>query len=177
MPSGDEVPSSRYDDDAISTSNGSPHHHPPGSTSNSRTFTSNDRADPDHTGAHMPLSKAMARFNRSGLNRVTRRIAPRLPGFGVVIHHGRRSGKCYQTPVNVFTTSTGFRIALTYGVDSDWVKNVLAAKKCTVRTRGHDIEVTDPRIAIDPSAADIRPLERWLLRMMRVTNFLDLTRT
>lgn len=124
----------------------------------------------------MPLSKSMARFNRAGLNRVTRRIAPRLPGFGVVIHHGRRSGKRYQTPVNVFTTSSGFRIALTYGADSDWVKNVLAAEKCTLRTRGHDIEVTDPRIVNDPSAADIRPLERRLLRLMHVTQFLDLSR-
>lgn len=67
----------------------------------------------------MPFPKVIARWNRVGLNRITRRIAPWAPGFGVVRHRGRRSGRTYETPVNVFTTSTGVRIALTYGADAD----------------------------------------------------------
>jgi len=37
---------------------------------------------------------------QAGLNRVTRHIAPWMPGLGVVIHRGRRSGRRYETPVN-----------------------------------------------------------------------------
>ena len=55
----------------------------------------------------MPIPKTVARLNRVGLNRVTRRIAPWAPGFGVVVHQGRRSGNTYETPVNVFPTATG----------------------------------------------------------------------
>lgn len=123
----------------------------------------------------MPIPKTLAHLNRAGLNRATRRIAPRLPGFGVVVHRGRRSQREYETPVNVFPTSFGFRIALTYGADSDWVKNVLAANGCTLKSRGHRIALTEPRINRDPTAANIRPVERQILRLMRVNEFLDLT--
>ena len=50
----------------------------------------------------MPIPKVVARWNKAGLNRVTRHIAPWAPGLGVVVHRGRRSGRAYQTPVNVF---------------------------------------------------------------------------
>ena len=75
----------------------------------------------------MAIPRAVGRWNKAGLNRVTRHIAPWLPGFGVVVHRGRRSGRRYRTPVNVFATADGYRFALTYGPDTDWVRNVLAA--------------------------------------------------
>ena len=37
----------------------------------------------------MAIPKTIGRWNKVGLNRVTRRIAPWLPGFGVVVHRGR----------------------------------------------------------------------------------------
>ena len=37
-----------------------------------------------------------------------------MPGFGVVVHRGRRSGREFHTPVNVFPRHDGVRIALTY---------------------------------------------------------------
>ncbi len=49
----------------------------------------------------MPIPRRVAQLNRVGLNRLTRRLAPWLPGFGVVVHRGRRSGREYHTPVNV----------------------------------------------------------------------------
>ena len=39
-------------------------------------------------------------------DRVTKHVAPWMPGFGVVAHAGRRSGRRYQTPVNVFPAGT-----------------------------------------------------------------------
>ena len=47
-------------------------------------------------------------------------------GLGVVVHRGRRTGRVYQTPVNVFATGDGYVLALTNGPDANWVKNVLA---------------------------------------------------
>lgn len=123
----------------------------------------------------MPFPKSIARWNRVGLNRITRRIAPRAPGFGVIRHRGRRSGRTYETPVNVFTTDTGVRIALTYGPDSDWVKNVMAADGCQLRTRGRDLTLTAPRLVHDPDRAGVRRFERRILRALHVADFLDFT--
>jgi len=50
-----------------------------------------------------------------------------FPCFGILTHMGRKSGKVYQTAVNVFRTPNGFIIALTYSSQSEWVKNVLTA--------------------------------------------------
>jgi len=36
-----------------------------------------------------------------------------LPGFGILTHVRRKSGKVYLTPINVFRASNGFIIALT----------------------------------------------------------------
>jgi deazaflavin-dependent oxidoreductase (nitroreductase family) len=123
----------------------------------------------------MPIPKVVARLNRVGLNRVTRRIAPWAPGFGVVVHRGRRSGRTFRTPVNVFPTSDGVRIALTYGADSDWVKNVVAAGGCRLLTRGRDLALTDPHLVHDPQRTGTRALERQVLRLLGVADFLLLT--
>ena len=53
-------------------------------------------------GSGMPIPRVVRQWNKAGLNRVTKHIAPWMPGFGVVVHRGRRSGRPYQTPVNVF---------------------------------------------------------------------------
>jgi len=123
----------------------------------------------------MPIPRSVARLNRVGLNRVTRRLAPFLPGFGVVVHRGRRSGREYRTPVNVFRTSGGVRIALTYGADSDWVKNVLAAGGCRLHTRGNYLDLAAPHLVHDPARNGIRPLEREMLGLLGVSDFLDLS--
>src|SRR5579864_611651 len=77
----------------------------------------------------------VAAFNLAVTNRITSRFAARLPGFGMLTHVGRKSGRVYRTPVNVFRAPEGFLIALTYGRDSEWVRNVLAAGGCKLETR------------------------------------------
>jgi deazaflavin-dependent oxidoreductase (nitroreductase family) len=121
----------------------------------------------------MPIPRIVGRWNRVGLNRVTKRIAPWMPGLGVVVHRGRRSGRVYQTPVNVFATGDGYVFALTYGPDTDWVKNVLAAGGCELRTRGRTVRLTSPRLFHDEARRDIRPLERQVLRVIGVADFLS----
>jgi len=50
----------------------------------------------------MALPKRLARFNLLVTNRVVGPFARRLPGFAVVSHVGRRSGRVYRTPVNLY---------------------------------------------------------------------------
>ena len=78
------------------------------------------------------LARKVAHFNKRVTNRISGPLAPHLPGFGVVGHVGRTSGRRYETPVNVFRRPGGFVIALTYGTQADWVRNVLAADGCTL---------------------------------------------
>jgi deazaflavin-dependent oxidoreductase (nitroreductase family) len=122
----------------------------------------------------MPNPRRVGQWNKAGLNRITKHIAPWMPGFGVVVHRGRSSGRLYQTPVNVFATEDGYVLALTYGPDTDWVKNVLAAGGCELRTRGRAIRLTSPRLFHDEARRDIRPLERQVLRVIGVADFLSL---
>ena len=122
----------------------------------------------------MPIPRIVGQWNKAGLNRVTKHIAPWTPGFGVVIHRGRRSGREYQTPVNVFAAEDGYVLALTYGPDTDWVKNVLAAGGCELRTRGRAIRLVSPHLFHDEARRAIRPLERPVLRVLGVADFLSL---
>jgi deazaflavin-dependent oxidoreductase (nitroreductase family) len=124
----------------------------------------------------MPLPRALARLNRVGLNRVVRHIAPYLPGLGVVAHVGRKSGRVFRTPVNVFAKDGTYTFALTYGEHSDWVRNVRAAGGCTLRTRGREVRLTNPRLVHDETRAAIRRPERWFLRAFGVADFLVLDR-
>jgi deazaflavin-dependent oxidoreductase (nitroreductase family) len=122
----------------------------------------------------MPLPRAVGKLNKAGLNRVTRHVAPWAPGMGLIVHRGRRSGRRYETPVQVFPIEDGYVVALTYGPGADWTKNVLAAGGCELRTRGRTVQLTEPRLYQDATRQRIRPAERQVLRLLRVTNFLEL---
>src|SRR6516162_11072579 len=98
----------------------------------------------------MPLSREMARFNKRYTNRFTRHIASWAPGFALLEHVGRRSGRLYETPVNVIRADRRYVFALTYG-ESEWVKNVFAAGSCAMRTRRHRVELVGPERFHDPT--------------------------
>src|SRR5436853_6976424 len=91
----------------------------------------------------------LAKFNIFVTNRITGLFAGWLPCFGILTHVGRKSGKVYQTPVNVFKAENGFIIALTYSSQSEWVKNVLAASGCELKTRGKKYKLSSPTIVHD----------------------------
>jgi deazaflavin-dependent oxidoreductase (nitroreductase family) len=124
----------------------------------------------------MPIPDAVARFNRIATNRVTKPFAGRLPGFAVVHHTGRKSGRPYQTPVNIFARPGGYIAALTYGPDRDWVKNVMAAGGCELELRGKILQVGAPEIIHDPARGGMPPGVRQILGLLGVTDFLHLTK-
>jgi deazaflavin-dependent oxidoreductase (nitroreductase family) len=117
----------------------------------------------------------MARFNRQVLNHLTRPLARQLPGFGVIIHHGRRSGRIYETPVNVFRSGDGYVVALTYGASADWVRNVLTAGVCDLVTRGSRMPVVVSHIQHDEQRLAVPAAVRPILRLIRVADFLHLS--
>ena len=123
----------------------------------------------------MPLPSSLARFNRRATNRVSGLVAGWLPGFAIVVHTGRRSGQSYRTPVNAFRTPNGYRIALTYGAGSDWVRNVLAAGGCELIARGRRVRLVAPQLGTDPQRRWAPPLVRQVLGIIQATQYLDLT--
>jgi deazaflavin-dependent oxidoreductase (nitroreductase family) len=123
----------------------------------------------------MPLPKSLARFNLSVTNPILGHAAKRLPGFAIVLHMGRRSGREYRTPVNLFRAGDSFVIALTYGADTQWVRNVLAAGGCRVLTRGRELPLTAPRIVRDPRRGPVPAPVRPLLGAIGVDDFMLLT--
>jgi deazaflavin-dependent oxidoreductase (nitroreductase family) len=125
----------------------------------------------------MPLPKALARFNRVVTNRVVGPFAARLPGFAIVTHIGRRSGREYSNPVNLFHRDDRYVIALTYGADSQWVRNVLAAGEAHVLTRGRTIHLVEPEVVHDPSRSHVPAPVRPMLRATNVTDFMLLRRS
>ncbi|TNC18764.1 nitroreductase family deazaflavin-dependent oxidoreductase [Amycolatopsis alkalitolerans] len=124
----------------------------------------------------MVLSKRVAKFNRVATNRVLGRIAGRVPGFGKIVHRGRRSGREYRTPVNVFRVPEGYVVALTYGPKTDWVRNVLAADGCELETLGQQIKLTNPRLVHDEERRTMPFGVRQFLGLIGVADFLYLDR-
>jgi deazaflavin-dependent oxidoreductase (nitroreductase family) len=125
------------------------------------------------------LSDQLARFNRRMTNPIVRIVAGRrYSPVAVVGHHGRRSGRHYRTPVIAFRVDDGYLIALPYGAERDWVKNVLFAGSCTLERFGRRWTLTDPRLLPQSEGMTLLP---WLVRkglaLLRTRTLLRLSAT
>jgi deazaflavin-dependent oxidoreductase (nitroreductase family) len=124
----------------------------------------------------MPLPKGLAHFNLVVTNRVVGPFAARLPGFAIVTHVGRRSGREHSNPVNLFRRGDRYVIALTYGADSQWVRNVLAAGAVDIETRGRPVHLVAPQIVRDAQRSLVPEPIRPILGLARVSEFMLLRR-
>lgn len=124
----------------------------------------------------MPAPRWLARFNRRVTNRILGPVLTKLPGFGVIVHTGRRTGRQYRTPVNLFARDGGFVIALTYGPKTEWVQNVLASGGCVVEQRGRILRLTKPHLFHDPDRRAVPPPVGVVLGLLHVDDFLELRR-
>jgi len=116
----------------------------------------------------------LAKINIAFTNRITSLFAGWLPGFGILTHVGRKSGKIYRTPVNVFRVPNGFTIALTYSSQSEWVKNVLAAGACELKTRGKKYHLSAPIVVRDPTRRRFPIPVRLVLRIVGADEYMEL---
>jgi deazaflavin-dependent oxidoreductase (nitroreductase family) len=119
--------------------------------------------------------RPVAALHRAVTNRAAVRLAARLPGFAIVVNVGRKSGRTYRTPVNVFREAEGFLIALTYGRDSEWVKNVLAANGCQLETRRGSYSLVGPIVVHDPSRKRFPLVVGVILGLIDADDFLQLS--
>lgn len=112
-------------------------------------------------------------FNKHILNRLTGRLA-RLPltPFALVRHVGRKSGKTYETPLIIQKVEGGFVIALTYGPEVDWFRNVKAAGGCTLIWHQREYQVGAPEV-IEPEQgrAAYRQPFRFILKLVEQNDF------
>ena len=133
----------------------------------------------------MPLPSWLPAFNKRVMNPITLPFAGHLPGFGIVVHRGRRSGRIYRSPVNVFRErgplspaceavrgGDGYVFALTYGTGAAWVRNVLAAGGADLEIRGRVVHLEMPRVFIDPKRMAVPRIVRVLLGLAHVNAFL-----
>jgi len=120
----------------------------------------------------MPLPKSIAQFASHRFNPIARPIVGHLPGFGIVVHTGRKSGKQYETPVIAFSHDGMVVFALTYGPSTDWVQNIFAAGNCTLIKRGGSHLLTNPRLFHDPTRSHVPKPVRIPLRLFGVDDFL-----
>lgn len=97
-------------------------------------------------------------------------------GYAALLRHrGRRSGTWYATPVTVRPAPGGLVIALTWGEQADWCRNVRAAQGCDLRWKGADYALVEPRVVDAVSALpSFSALERVVLRRLGIASFLRL---
>ena len=113
------------------------------------------------------MSRTVSRFSQRVVNPVMTRMAGSRYWYTALLRHtGRRSGKSYTTPLMAMRTSDGFVIALPYGTNVDWLRNVQAAGRAPLQLRGGVYEVADPVIvdaatALPQLSAAMRNAMRW----------------
>jgi len=94
-------------------------------------------------------------------------------------HVGRRSGKVYVTPVSARLLGDVALVPLTFGNESDWVRNVRAVGGCALRIGGVDYIATDPDFL---NRAEAEPLtrsafsrsQRMMFRVLGIKQFMRL---
>lgn len=115
----------------------------------------------------MKLSRRVARFNTLINNRIQRVYAWLVPPWAVILHRGRRSGRQYRTPVLAFKHGGTLVIALLYGEESEWLRNLRAGRGHVVR-RGRTFAIGAPRVVDIADAevlAELSPLVRAYCRL------------
>ena len=94
-----------------------------------------------------PVTDKTRSLNKRFGNKAMMKLAGRRYFFaGVIRHTGRRSGREYATPIWAVPTAEGVVISLPFGEGADWLKNLLAAGRATIETRGETWTVAEPEV-------------------------------
>jgi deazaflavin-dependent oxidoreductase (nitroreductase family) len=92
------------------------------------------------------------------LNPLVGKLAGRRHFPMAQIHHvGRRSGNHYVTSVGARVNGDVVLVPLTFGNRSDWARNVIAARGCSIRLRGRSYQAVQPHLI---AWGDSKPLVR-----------------
>lgn len=122
----------------------------------------------------MPLPRGLARFNRHVTNRVAYPLSTRMKPFALVRHEGRSSGKAFETPVWAWRHGEVVTVALTYGADVDWLKNLQKTGGGGLVMTGDELSVGEPRlIDTEVGMARMPRVVETALRLLDVTEFVE----
>ena len=108
----------------------------------------------------MKVSPRVARFNKVVTNRVQGVYAWIVPPWAVILHRGRRSGRAYRTPVLAFRQDRTLVVALLYGEESDWLRNLQAAGGGQMVRGGRTYELGRPQVIDTDAAVELSRLPR-----------------
>jgi deazaflavin-dependent oxidoreductase (nitroreductase family) len=116
-------------------------------------------------------------FNKHVLNPLMLVAAGRKYWYaGVIEHAGRRTGKKYATPVVIEKVSGGFLVPLPYGTHVDWLRNVQAMGSATIRVHGQTVDVDQPVIVDEATAAGLlSPRRQREFGRFGIKNFLKMS--
>jgi deazaflavin-dependent oxidoreductase (nitroreductase family) len=124
-----------------------------------------------------PVLNAARRASRATKPIVLRSAGRPGASASVIRHVGRTTGRSYETPVDAVATEDGFVIALPYGSNTDWLKNVLAKGSATIVDEGTTYAVDQPEIVATAVAAPLFPPEtQRTLRLFAVEQCLQVRR-
>lgn len=128
-----------------------------------------------------PFVRAVVRPMTKVLNPLIVKLAGRRHFLmaAQIEHVGRRSGKVYVTPATAHIHGDMIVIALTFGNQSDWARNVRAAGGCRLRFNGYSYQGIEPQFLSRKDAqpvleAAFSPLLRAGTRLLGVQQFLVL---
>jgi deazaflavin-dependent oxidoreductase (nitroreductase family) len=122
----------------------------------------------------MPLPHAIANFNRKFTNRALRHLSGFGP-FAEIEHVGRRSGRVHRTMMLAFRRGDVVTIALTYGPDVDWLRNIETAGGARLHCGSERLDL-GPVVHLSTAAGRARMpgLVRVALSAISVTEFVEL---
>ncbi|WP_315094644.1 nitroreductase family deazaflavin-dependent oxidoreductase [uncultured Cellulomonas sp.] len=123
----------------------------------------------------MPIPLRVARFNRRVTNPVLGTLSDRLPPLATLHHVGHRTGRRFRTPIFAFPTPRGVIVALTYGTEVQWLRNLEAGGPARLVRRGRVLVLSDPVRLHGAAGARLVPgVIRAGLALMQVDDFVEL---
>jgi deazaflavin-dependent oxidoreductase (nitroreductase family) len=124
-----------------------------------------------------PVLNTVRRISRATKPLVLKTAGQAGSSTSVIRHVGRSSGREYETPVSALPTDDGFLIALPYGPNTDWLRNVLAHGSATIVDHGTTYTVDDPEVVPTSEAEpDLPAGEIRTLNLFRVQECLRVRR-
>lgn len=122
--------------------------------------------------------RTVRRTNRAFWNPRAMETAGTPGAYASIVRHvGRTSGTDYETPIGAVATDDGFLVALPYGTQADWLKNVLASGSAVIVDEGETHLVDRPEVvAAEEVAAHFSPSDLRAQRMFGIDQVLRVQR-
>lgn len=100
-----------------------------------------------------------------------------FPLWAILRHSGRTSGKAYATPIVALRTKDGFLIPLPFGDRTQWLKNLQAADRASLRHVGHEYVIDRPEVVdLRAAGADLPAPIRFASGRIGINHFVRVHR-